>query len=145
AVIGDWTTFVYDGLGALHHFELEAPPARYGAFLLPSGLEFDLGFTPESHFGPRGPSFRLVFGRVKAEPGPPAVDADHLVGRGWHHVLHARMAIARAKPWQAEYWISTLRDHVIELICLRLGQPTAYAKGADSLPADVVAGLEGAL
>jgi hypothetical protein len=63
----------------------------------------------------------------------------------WHHVVHARICIERAKPWQAEYWISGVRDQVLALACLRLGLPTSYAKGADALPVEVTSGLEAAL
>jgi integrase len=47
--------------------------------------------------------------------------------------------------WQAEYWISGVRDHVLSLACLRYGQPAAYAKGVDALPAEVTRRLEEAL
>jgi hypothetical protein len=150
-VIEEWSAHIYRSFDALHHFDLVAPPAVYRAFFLPSCLEIDVGFTPARQFGPLGPHFRSVFGTthpvgIRHDDGqPPAGDLEHLIGRGWHHVLHARSAIERARPWQAEYWISALRDHVINLACLRLGQSTAYAKGADELPASVTAGLADAL
>lgn len=46
-------------------------------------------------------------------------------------MLHAGNCIERGLPWQAEYWISTVRDHAITLACIRLGYPTSYATGAD--------------
>jgi hypothetical protein len=39
--------------------------------------------------------------------------------------------------WQAEHWISAMRDHVITLACVRLGYPAHYAKGAHLLPEDL--------
>jgi hypothetical protein len=112
---------------------------------LPSCLEVDLGFTPASQFGPRGPHFRGVFGEVAQPPQPAPLDPGHLIGLAWHHVLHARICIERQQPWQAEYWISGIRDQTLALACRRLGAPTAYAKGADALPVAVTGGLEDAL
>lgn len=40
-VLTDWSAYVYDSLGALHHFDLHAGPAVYRAFLLPELLEVD--------------------------------------------------------------------------------------------------------
>jgi hypothetical protein len=144
-VLADWSDRLYGEFGALHHFDLEAPAAIYRAFLLPSCLEVDLGFTPASRFGPRGPHFRAVFGEVTQRPRPAPPDPGKLIGLGWHHLLHARICIERDKPWQAEYWISGIRDQTLALACLRLGAPTAYAKGADALPVEVTGGLEDAL
>ena len=144
-VVADWSGYVHGELGALHHFDLKVPAATYRAFLLPSCLEVDLGFTPANRFGPVGPHFRVVFGKA-AQPFPaPVPDPGHLTGLAWHHVLHARSSIERDKPWQAEYWISGIRDQTLALACLRLGAPAHYAKGADALPVAVTAGLEDAL
>jgi predicted nucleotidyltransferase len=144
-VVNEWSAFVYRRFDALHHFDLHAPPAVYRAFLLPSCLEIDLGFTPASQFGPLGPHFRPIFGITHALAQPPSPDIEHVIGLCWHHMLHARTSIERTKLWQAEYWISALRDHVITLACLRLGRPTVHAKGADDLPARVTQGLEDGL
>jgi hypothetical protein len=80
----------------------------------------------------------VVFGEA-VERRAGAADAGHLIGLAWHHVLHARMSVERGALWQAEYWVSALRDHILALACLRLGHPTAYAKGADRLPPEVTA------
>jgi hypothetical protein len=145
AVVEDWSGYLYGELGALHHFNLTVPPAIYRAFLLPSGLEADLGFTPADRFGPAGPHFRAVFGTAAQAAPAPLPDPGHLIGLGWHHVLHARSCIERHKPWQAEYWISGIRDHTLALASLRLGAPAHHAKGADALPAAVLGELEDAL
>jgi Streptomycin adenylyltransferase len=144
-VLADWSDYLHGELAALHHFDLEVPAAVYRAFLLPSCLEVDLGFTPASQFGPRGPRFRAVFGEVAQPPQLASPDPGHLIGLAWHHVLHARICIERNKPWQAEYWISGIRDQTLALACLRFGEPTAYAKGADALPVEVTGKLEDAL
>jgi len=144
-VVADWSGYVHGELGALQHFDLKVPAATYRAFLLPSCLEVDLGFTPASRFGPAGPHFRAVFGKAAQTSPVPLLDPGHLIGLAWHHVLHARSSIERGKPWQAEFWISGLRDQTLALACLRLGEPVHYAKGADALPVAVTGGLEGAL
>jgi hypothetical protein len=138
AVLEQWTRRLYDEFGALHHWDLPVNAAIYRVFLLPGVLEADLGFVPAADFGPSGPHWRLVFGTA-AGPGRPAFkpDVDGLAGLAWHHALHARISIERGRRWQAEHWISALRNHVITLACLRLGLPTAYAKGAHLLPAEV--------
>jgi predicted nucleotidyltransferase len=144
-VLGEWSDFVYAELGAVHHFDLEVPTAIYRAFLLPTCLEIDLAFTPAADFGPLGPHFRAVFGDVTSPPKRPAPSSEHLIGLAWHHVLHARICIERNKAWQAEYWISGIRDEALTLACLRLGLPTAYAKGVDLLPSTVTSDWEEAL
>jgi hypothetical protein len=144
AVLTDWSGYLYD-LGALHHFDVKVPAAVYRAFLLPSCLEVDLGFTPADQFGPVGPQFRGVFGEPAKVAPAPRPDPDHLIGLAWHHVLHARSCVERHQPWQAEYWISGVRDQALALACLRFGKPAHYAKGADALPVAVTGGLEDAL
>jgi hypothetical protein len=145
AVVSDWSGYLYGELGALHHFELKVPAGVYRAFLLPSCLEVDLGFAPADQFGPVGPHFRAVFGEAVRTPPATGPDPGHLIGLAWHHVLHARSCIERHRPWQAEYWISGIRDQTLALACLRLGQPAHYAKGADALPVAVTGDLEDAL
>ena len=145
--LDEWSAFMYRELGALHHFDLDAGYAVYRGFLLPGGLEVDIAFAGADRFGPLGPLFRPVFGTVVEQPvaGAGGPQADHLIGLAWHHVLHARTSIARRKPWQAEYWISAIRDHVLTLACLRCGLSTAFAKGAEALPSAVTTPLEQAL
>jgi hypothetical protein len=136
-VLSDWSQFMYQELGALHHFDLQSGPATYRAFLLPECLEVDLAFTPAAEFGALGPHFRLVFGEAIERPAVAGPDRDHIIGLAWHHVLHARICIERNKLWQAEYWISGAREHALALACLRFGQPALYAKGVDNLPPEV--------
>jgi hypothetical protein len=140
-----WTMRLYQELGALHHWDLRSGSSVYRVFLLPDWLEVDIAFTPEADFGPRGPSWRLVFGD-SAPPAPAEPPkGDELAGLAWHHALHARVCIERGRWWQAEHWISGVRDQVLALAALRLGLPTDYAKGAHLLPAEVTAPLEDAL
>jgi Nucleotidyltransferase domain len=144
AVLEAWTHRLYRDLAAVHHWDLRSGSAVYRVFLLPGWLEVDLGFTPAADFGPRGPRWRLVFG--SAVPAPTASPAgDDLTGLAWHHAWHARVCVERGRWWQAEYWISGVRDHVIAMACRRLGLPAAYGKGAHLLPDDLTVPLEAAL
>ncbi|WP_225448257.1 hypothetical protein [Streptacidiphilus sp. P02-A3a] len=51
------------------------------------------------------------------------------------------MCVERQRWWQAEHWVSAVRDQVLALACLRLGHPTGYAKGAHLLPPELTAPL----
>jgi hypothetical protein len=145
AVLDDWTEVLVRELGALHHWDLRSGSSVYRVFLLPSGLEVDIGVSPQEEFGARGSRFRSVFGTPsQVEPSPPP-DPQHIVGLGWHHVLHARSCIERGKTWQAEYWISAVRDYTLTLACLRLGEESSYARGVHRLAADVTGPLADAL
>jgi hypothetical protein len=137
-----WTGLLSETFGVLHYWDLPVGSTVYRVFLLPGCLEVDIAFAPPAEFGPRGPNWRNVFGEAveQALDAPPR--RDDLIGPTWHHLLHARACIERGKPWQAEYWISAVRDQVLALACLRLGHTTWYAKGADLLPPKLTATLK---
>lgn len=145
AVLRDWTEILYREFSILDHFDLRSGSSVYRVFLLPDGLEVDVGVTPGHEFGARGPRFRALFGATHQVEATPQPVAGYLIGLGWHHVLHARSCIERGKPWQAEYWISGIRDHALALACLRLGEAAVYGRGADRLPAAVTGPLADAL
>jgi hypothetical protein len=144
-VLVEWTEWIRVDLGAIHYFDVRAASTVYRVFLLPGGLELDIAFAPAAEFGARGPQFRTVFGTPAAPKHASPPDVDDLIGRGWHHALHARASIERNKPWQAEYWISALRDHTLALACVRLGERTDFAKGVHRLPRESTVPLEDAL
>jgi hypothetical protein len=141
-VIADWTTALYEEGHAVHHWDVRAGAALYRVFLLESGLQVDIAFTPELDFGARSPSFELAFGEPVEVPStePPAF-AD-VAGLGWLGVLHANKAIERSRPWEAAYWIGSVRDQTFALACLRLGESPHYSRGVDRLPTQVTAPLE---
>lgn len=145
AVLQDWTELLGREFGVLHHWDMRGGGTLYRVFLLPSGLEVDVGVAPQPDFGARGPSFRLLFGTARQQEAAPSPAAEYLIGLGWHHVLHARSSIERGQPWRTEYWISGIRDQTLALACLRLGESAAFARGSDRLPATVTAPLGGAL
>ncbi|WP_330437595.1 nucleotidyltransferase domain-containing protein [Micromonospora sp. NBC_00821] len=142
AVMRRWTRQMYQDFAAVHHWDLTAGSAIYRVFLLPRCLEVDLAFSPEAEFGPRGPSWRLMFGQSTPPPAARTSGQDEMAGLAWHHALHARISIERGRYWQAEHWISAMRTQTIALACHRLGLPTSYAKGAHLLPADISGPLE---
>jgi hypothetical protein len=144
-VLGDFTRALEAELDALRLFDLPRGQAIYRVFLLPGCLQFDLSFAPQSEFGPRGPKFALLFGETVEAPPIEQPSADELFGLGAHHAVRARICIERGKLWQAEFWLSALRDHALELACLRRGLEGSYGRGFDELPSEVLAEFEGAI
>lgn len=147
-VLDAWTERVRQTFDALQLFDLQAGAAIYRVFLLPSGLEVDLAFTPAVEFAATGSRFRLVFGepvtRAAGAARPPS-DAPHLIGLACHHVLHTRACIERGKLWQAEHILHALRDHILALACSRHGLESFFGREVDRLPEDVTAPLRAAL
>jgi hypothetical protein len=98
----------------------------------------DISFTPEADFGPRGPEFKLLFGKTSKDHESPAFSPEHTFGLAVHHLVRARICLERGKPWQAEYWISVARDYALTLACHHQGLKTAYGRGFDDLPEEVL-------
>ena len=150
-VLAEWTKDLAGELDALDLFDVQVGSTVYRVFLLPGNLQVDLSFTPAAEFGARGPKFRLLFGTAVQHPaGRPdgafePGTARHLFGLGVHHAVRARFCIERGRPWQAEHWISGTRDQALALACRRCGLQSAYGRGFDQLPAELLAQLEPAL
>ncbi len=136
-VLEEWTRTLEHDFTAVKLFDLPAGPSIYRVFLLPGCLQFDLSFTPEAQFGATGPKFELLFGKAVARKQVQAPPAEELFGYAVHHALRARFCIERGRLWQAEYWISSLRDHGLTLACRSRGLPTAHGRGFDQLPEEV--------
>src|SRR5215471_15087650 len=145
AVLDDWTAVFAREWGLLDHFDLRSGSSVYRVFLLPSGLQVDVAATPAEDFGARGPNFRALFGPTQPVPATPQPSASSLIGLSWLYVLHAHASIERHKLWQAEYWISEIREHVLALACLRLGENARERRGVDRLPSAVTDPLVDAL
>jgi hypothetical protein len=144
-VMARWSEALEDEFDAIHHWDLPFGQTIFRVFLLASGLQVDIAFTPATKFGAYGPNFRPVFGEhFDREPDPPPTGAE-LVGLAWLFVVHAGRCIERDKLWQAENMIGAARNRVLEMACVRLGLPHAYGRGVDRLPSDVKAALEPAL
>jgi len=144
-VLEDWTRQLVRELEAVHLFDLPSGPSIYRVFLLPGCLQFDLSFTPASKFGATGPKFQMLFGSAVEKPYVQPPSAHELFGYAVHHALRARFCIERGRCWQAEYWISSLRDYALSLACRRRGLPANYARGFDQLPAEVLDPFKSAL
>jgi len=145
AVLNEWTLALQGDFEVAHHFDVRSGRAIYRVILFTNGLELDLSVVPESEFGPKAPSFKLLFGKALGAKEATTLPTETLFGWGWHHVLHANAAIHRQRYWFAEYWITSLRHHLIALKCESLGLPTAHSRGADQLPEKHQAALENTL
>jgi hypothetical protein len=144
-VLDEWSERLADEFDAVRLFDLASAGAIYRVFLLRGCLQLDLSCSPSMQFGAIGPNFRLLFGTAIERPfvGPPS--ARELFGYAVHHAVRAHVCIERGHYWQAEYWISSLRDHAMSLACRRLGLPAYYGKGFDALPDDLRRGFTAAL
>jgi hypothetical protein len=131
-VIDGWTRDVVDEFGAVHLFDLPVATTLYRVFLFRGNLQVDLSFTPEEDFAVD-----------RAPVQPPS--RRHIFGLGAHHAVRARFCVERGRLWQAEYWISGVRDQALTLACLREGLPAAYGRGFDRLPATLLSEAEPAL
>jgi hypothetical protein len=144
-VLENWTRSLVDEFDAVQLFDLPSGASIYRVFLLPGCLQFDLSFTPASQFGADGPHFRSLFGTAVEKPHTQPPAAAQLFGYAVHHALRARFCIERGRYWQAEYWISGVRDYALSLACRRRGLSAWHARGFDDLPVEVHAALRDAL
>lgn len=144
-VLDEWTRVLAAELDAIHLFDLSGGPALYRVLLLPGCLQLDVSVSPAAQFAAGGRSFRLLFGSAgePREVSPPA--AEELFGYAVHHALRARFCIERSRYWQAEYWVSGVRDYALGLACRRRGLPASHGRGFDELPDEVLRGFEPAL
>jgi hypothetical protein len=144
-LLGDWTPRIEREFGAVHLFDLPYLSTIYRVFLFPGGLQVDLSFTPGAEFGAIGPRFTLLYGETVPREHIPGPSARHTFGLAVHHAVRARLSIERDRPWQAEYWISGLRDSALALACMRRGLAASYGRGYDELPTGTLSGAGGAL
>jgi hypothetical protein len=144
-VLNDWTSRLIAKFDAVQLFDLPSEASIYRVFLLPDCLQFDLSFTPAAAFGARGTNFRLLFGEAIDRPFTPPPSPGELFGYAVHHALRARFCIERGRFWQAEYWISGVRDNGLSLACLRRDLPAREGRGFDALPAEILNTFKGAL
>jgi hypothetical protein len=156
-VLDEWTRTLIGERDAVHLADLERGPTVYRVLLLPDALQVDLSMTPAAQFRPAGPRFQLLFGETaageSAVPRPqvagdlfiptPSVAHD-VFGWGVIYALHARACIERGRVWQAEHYVSAVRDHALSLGCLRQGLPAVQARGYDDLSAETLARFEAA-
>lgn len=144
-VLSDWTAHMYDHHQAVHHLDVRFGAWTCRVFLLSSTLQIDLAFVPANQFRPLAPTFRLVFGAANEPIEIPSPQPGDIIGMGWLYALHARSCIARGRFWQAEYMISSIRDHALALACVRHDLPAAHGRGFDMLPAELSDSFKGSL
>ncbi|HET7426027.1 MAG TPA: hypothetical protein VFJ50_03250 [Gemmatimonadales bacterium] len=144
-VLEDWTEHMCREFDALPLFDLPSGETIYRVFLLPGGLQSDLSFSPERHFGAAGPRFRLLYGQAVELPSPPERSAHDIFGWGVVYARDARACIDRGRPWQAEHCASAVRDHALDLACARRGLSARFGRRRDDLPPDVLRSFDGTL
>jgi hypothetical protein len=141
-VLADWTRTM-ESLGSRTLFDYPAGPTIYRVFLLPGALQVDLSFTPAASFAPTTARFTLLFGETVDRPASEPPDPAHAFGLGVHHAVRASISLERGRRWQAEYWLSGVRDETLAIACIRCGLPPAHARGVDELPPDLLQRFEG--
>ena len=137
-VLDSWTRTVTEDFCGVRLFDVRVGSTVYRVFMLPGTLQVDLSFGPASQFGALGPRFSLVFGEGVEKPHFGAPDPAELMGMGVHHAVRARICIEREKTWQAEHWISHMRDIAMQLACVKSGLDPAHAREYDRLPSEVL-------
>jgi hypothetical protein len=134
-----------DELDAVHLFDVSVRTTTYRVLLLPGNLQVDLSFAPREDFGALGPRFTLLFGEAAKTTNPSLPSAEHLFGLGVHHAIRAGICVERGRNWQAEYWISGVRDQALALGCRRLGYDVNHGRGFDNLPTQTLELAQSAL
>jgi hypothetical protein len=137
-VLAGWTADLVREFDAIHLFDLPYLSSVYRVLLFPGNLQVDLSFTPAADFGALGPKFSLLFGTAAERTPPPSPAARDLFGLGVHHAVRARICVERGRVWQAEFWLSGVRDQALALACHRLGLETANGRGFDRLPGETL-------
>ena len=143
-VLDDFTRAMAEEFEGVPLLDLVVRGTTYRVFLLPDWLQVDLSFAPSPVIQQGGPSFQLLFGRHEVDYAPPP-SADDLFGWAVVFARATRVAVERRQWWQAEHHVSAVRDRALTLACLRRGLPTAYGRGFDELPGDVLDAFRGAL
>lgn len=128
-VLADWTETLDREFDSVHLFDLPYL-SIYRVFLFPGYLQVDVSVTPASEFGALGPQFRLLFGSAVERPQAEPLSAQDIFGPGVHHAVRARFCVERGRLWQAQYWISGVRDQALSLACLRQGVDPSHGGGA---------------
>jgi len=144
-LLGEWTTWFTEEFGAVHLFDLPFQSSIYRVFLVPGNLQVDLSFTPRAEFGATGPKFTLLFGHAVTRKFLEPSTAANIFGLGVHHAVRARICIERGRVWQAEYWISGVRDQALALACRLQGLESGNGRGFDDLPQEVLDSFKEAL
>ena len=132
-VVSQWTDRLYRH-GAVAHVDVMRGTTLFRVFLLKNTLQVDIAFWRAEDFAAIGPNFRLIFGEANPSRLSPPPNPQSLIGTAWLYALHVRSSLARGRTLQAEYMLSGMRNHVLELACLRCGVIAHQGRGLDDLP-----------
>ena len=133
-VVEEWTGRLYQHHEAVAHVDVTRGATLFRVFLLKNTLQVDVAFWSDAEFAAIGPNFKLIFGEANLQRPLPPANPDALIGVAWLYALHFRSSLARARILQAEYMLSGMRNHVLELACLRCGAIAHQGRGLDDLP-----------
>ncbi|MFL6239143.1 MAG: hypothetical protein ACJ735_06595 [Actinomycetes bacterium] len=100
-----------------------------------------MSFWPNETFAAHGQELRLVFGEANAPVDAAAPSTAAMLGMAWLHALHARSSLARGRLWQVLYTVNGVREHVVQLACVRHALPFSQGRGVDDLPKPLVEAL----
>ncbi len=137
-VLENYTDRFEKEFDAVQLFDLPYRETIYRVFLFPHCLQVDFSLSPQDSFGPTGSRFALLWGSAREEIPDLPTSSQSMLGQAAHHLVRAKFCIERGKLWQAEYWISAARDHVLALTCADLGLSSNYARGVDQLPQELL-------
>lgn len=138
-----WTELVEQTNPVVDHLDIEAAGGLYRVLLLASTLQVDLSFWPHGQLPASNDSVHVLFGDTASQTAPAqaAKDLSSHVRTSWLYALHVRCALGRGRTWQALWMLDGIRNHVITLLCLRHGLPSAEGRGVDRLPPAVLKDL----
>lgn len=143
-VLNEWTSNLERNFAAIPLFDLPRATTIYRVFLMPGNLQVDLSLTP-GFVADNGPGFKLLFGTRVTREHPSPRPAREAIGYAAHHAVRARYSIERGRLWQAEYWISGVRDEALALACIRRGLEADHGRGWDRLPSGLLDSARDAL
>lgn len=133
-VVAEWTDRLYQRYHAVAHVDVMRGATLFRVFLLENTLQVDIAFWRAEEFGAIGPNFQLIFGEPNPPQPSPQPNAHPLIGMAWLYALHVRSSLVRGRFLQAEYMLSGMRNHVVELACVRCGVIAHQGRGLDDLP-----------
>lgn len=144
-VLAAYTEILYRDYGAVQHLDVQSGAWIYRVFLLSNTLQIDLAFAPQEQFGARAPTFKLVFGGTGGATHAAPAQQEVYIGWCWLCALHIRSSLKRGKVWQAEHFLSGMRNYLISLLCRRYKLPEKEGRGVDQLPPEELRKLEATL
>jgi len=133
-VVAGWTDRLYQRHNAVTHVDVMHGATLFRVFLLKNTLQVDLAFWSAADFGAIGPNFQLIFGVANSPRPAPVPNVQTLIGMAWLYGLHVRSSLARGRRLQTEYMLGGMRNHVLELACVRCGVVAHQGRGLDDLP-----------